>query len=356
MTLTMLLSLAGVFACRSEPPPPNVLVVLLDDIGLDGFAMYEEGDAPAPTPVIDDLASRGMRFDHAYAYPVCAASRAALLTGRFGRRHGFGNNIPFNRFDHALPQTELSIAEMVHTSPLAAYHTAVYGKWHLLTRSREPVVQHAWVHGFDRSAFTVANIETAYVNEPVHAHDYFHWEEIVDGEVQHIDGYHPTHTVDRVLDDLRAVESPWFIYLPLHNAHIPLHVPPMELQSVAGPDETDERVLFQAMVQAADTEIGRLLDALDEEERERTYVIVIGDNGTDGRFLPDGWSVVGGKGSLHDGRRTRATDRPRARGRRTGGPSRRVRAHRGYLCHRCRPRGRRRQHAATPLGSTACPR
>ncbi|MEO0604115.1 MAG: sulfatase-like hydrolase/transferase, partial [Myxococcota bacterium] len=84
----MLLLLSAV-ACAPHPEPvpgaPNILLVLLDDVGQDGIAAYDVSPMPPVTPVLDGLAAEGVRFTRAYAYPSCKPSRGALLTGRYVR-------------------------------------------------------------------------------------------------------------------------------------------------------------------------------------------------------------------------------------------------------------------------------
>ncbi|MBX2803746.1 MAG: sulfatase-like hydrolase/transferase [Myxococcales bacterium] len=290
------------WACGgSAPPGDNVLIVLLDDVGVEALGSSQLLAEPAHTPVLDGLADQGVRFTQAYAYPVCASSRQALLTGRHGRRTGLGTNIPFERAEHDLPRSEITLPELIARRASDAYWTGVYGKWHLATRSTRGVRAHPRSVGFDHHVTTVENIGIAMENDPPHRHDFFHWEEVRDGEVRHVDGYHTSAVVDDVLQAIEDNGDPFLIYLPLHAAHIPLHVPPTDLQTTAVEGEEDRHTLFRAMIEAADTEIGRLLASLDPATAAQTTVIVVGDNGTDGRVGAPGWETVGAKGSLYDG-------------------------------------------------------
>jgi len=82
-------------AQRISLRPPNVIVVVLDDVGLDQLDVYGGtpawGESRARTPVIDQLRASGVLFEHAYSAPLCSPSRAMLLTGRHGFRTGMLN-------------------------------------------------------------------------------------------------------------------------------------------------------------------------------------------------------------------------------------------------------------------------
>src|SRR5687768_13823316 len=78
--------------------PPNVLVIVADDLGVDKVRAYGVHPKAPPTPNVDALAAKGVLFRHAYTYSTCSPSRAALLTGRYGRRHGLGGIV---ELDHS---------------------------------------------------------------------------------------------------------------------------------------------------------------------------------------------------------------------------------------------------------------
>ena len=79
--------------------PPNVLLIIVDDMGVDHLAWHPVGVAagnPAPTPFLSTLAQGALVFTQAYSNPICGPTRATLLTGRHAFRHGLGGN-PTNR-------------------------------------------------------------------------------------------------------------------------------------------------------------------------------------------------------------------------------------------------------------------
>src|SRR5262245_39982187 len=110
--------------CADDRPhkPPNLLVLLTDDQGVDKVGIYAAHPSPPPTPNIDALARRGVLFRRAYAQPTCSPTRAALLTGRYNRRYGLG--VVIEPLDEVF---ELPLSEVTAPEALAAagYHSEV---------------------------------------------------------------------------------------------------------------------------------------------------------------------------------------------------------------------------------------
>ncbi len=106
--------------------PPNVLVIVLDDVGVDQISAYGWNGAP-PTPNIDGLAARGLRFQHAWSMPVCSPSRAAILSGQMPHRNQIGAVIHAHQ-DAELPLSVVTLPEMLRTAD-ADWHSAAIGKW-----------------------------------------------------------------------------------------------------------------------------------------------------------------------------------------------------------------------------------
>ena len=251
----------------------NILILLADDLGVDQLACYREGSDFPPTPNIDRLRSRGVLFRNVWVNPVCSPTRCTIQTGRYGFRTGVGKVA--NETQQAMLPSETTLPEMLDAGPGGGqYLHAAIGKWHLANSSvggdLAPNIA-GWSH-FDG------------VEENLYgAYDYFHWRRITNGVAVDETGYITSAEVDWAIEWLRNAGPPWICYLAFNAPHNPFHAPPAHLHtqdlSGAGPPETDPRPYYKAMVEAMDTEIGRLLDFL-EPLLDDTIVIFLGDNGT----------------------------------------------------------------------------
>ncbi len=264
-------------AAPPETTPSNVLLIVLDDVGPELIGSYGvQPDAP-PTPHIDALAAEGVRFTHAWQDPWCSPSRAMMMTGRHARRYGIGRAIEPFTGDTMLPAEEVTIAELLRDESPWDVQRALIGKWHLSSGSGG--LDAPRESGFDHFSGTLANLDRK------HAFDgknqtYFDWEHIQDGVLERQQGYITSATVDDVLAWTSVTSEPWFLWVGFHSAHTPWHSPPTDLQTYGDVSEEDTPTKVRVMVQAMDTEIGRLLEGLGPEVRARTNVIVVGDNGT----------------------------------------------------------------------------
>jgi arylsulfatase A-like enzyme len=290
---------AGSASVQTAPPPGgNVLLVLLDDVGIDKVAAYGEHPTPPPTPTLDALAAQGVRFTQAFSYPTCSAARAALLTGRYGRRNGIGDTVRIES-TYELPLQELLLGEILLDSPLN-YTSAAIGKWHLSGLETPSAQHHPNLQGFDWFSGTLGNITEA-THQDGQAIGYDHWEHTLNGVQTFEDGYLTTRQIDDALARIQAMPEPWFVYLSLSAPHSPLHEPPAHLHTSEGPFDTTKVTYFDAMLEAADTELGRLLDSMDSATRDRTTVMVMGDNGTPSHSVLPPWDPERSKATMYDG-------------------------------------------------------
>ena len=282
LLLVAAVSRAQIQVSRTDSPQ-NLLVVLVDDLGTDYLGCYQQNPAAPATPNIDALALQGVRFDSAYANPVCTPTRACLMTGR----HAFRNSLELTCTpgDPGLRDEEWTLPEAITTS---GYAQAFIGKWHLGDRhgSRTPNV-HGWQH------FAGA----LYGNIP----NYTQWTKIVNGATVHVTTYATTDQVNDALSWIGSQRRPWLMFLSLYAPHTPLHTPPAHLhrQNLAGLQPSTSPIPFyKAMIEAIDTEIGRLLSGLGSA-RARTNVILLSDNGTPSATALAPYTKA--KGSLYEG-------------------------------------------------------
>jgi arylsulfatase A-like enzyme len=328
--LLIALAIFGLTACevpQTEKKPPNILLIIGDDMGVETLAAYGLIEDPPKTAALDQLAEEGVRFDNFWSQPVCTPTRATLMTGRYGFRTGLGRalmGVP--QMPELLPKPEGSSTEPARTRfsrqvdpderpaylladeftlPMAlkadedlGYNTAAIGKWHL-GDVPNGWLDHPNLAGFDHFAGQMEGVTFSF----------FSWNKVINGEVSSEVGYTPTQKVDDAISWLDRQESkPWFMWLAFNLPHPPLHVPPenlwqsdhSQLDPMGDPRE-DSLEKFDAMIEAMDSEIGRLLASLDQETRDNTYVIFMGDNGTVPNLIREPFQRDKAKNTVYQG-------------------------------------------------------
>ncbi len=247
---------------------PNFIVFLTDDQGCHDLGCL--GSSDLKTPHIDRLAATGARFTNWYAAaPVCAPSRASLLTGRYPIRAGVPDNGP------ALPGSEKTVAACLKES---GYVTGICGKWHLgSTPETGPNAR-----GFDRFfGFHSGCIDyyshRYYWGEPktVNYHDL--WS---DRTEVFEDGEYSTELFAREAVQFieRNHQQPFFLYIAFNGVHYPMHAPRRYVDRFQ--DLSFERGMYAAMLAAVDDGVGAVMKKLsDYNLTENTLVMFTADNG-----------------------------------------------------------------------------
>ncbi len=282
---------------RTADTPANWLVIVADDLGNDKVGAYGEHPKSPPTPHIDALASDGLLFRNAYANPVCSPSRAALLTGRYGRRTGFGAIVEIADDASELDLSEELVPEMLSRAS-ADWTSAAIGKWHLAGYKSATNLRHPNAQGFDHYAGALGNLFYTSTERRANWRSY---EKVVNGTAAWVDEYATVGTTDDAITFLGTADGPWFLYVAYNAPHTPFHVPPANLYTGRIDKKASDIEKFDASVEAMDAEIGRLLGSLTQAQRDNTYVVFVGDNGTDrGAILPP-LQPEQGKVSLYEG-------------------------------------------------------
>ncbi len=275
--------------------PRNILLLIADDYGVDSSSLYNSTNAGAslpPTPNLVALAQRGVRFRNAYAHPVCSPTRAAVITGRHGFRTGIGDVIE-GAGSPVLTAAEFTLPEAFAANAGLGYQLAHFGKWHLNNQRNSPNAIGNWPH-------YAGNLLGALTN-------YSNWNKTVNGSTT--GGYTNYATSDVVTDAIAWIQgrgtAPWFAWVAFNAPHAPYHKPPTNLAphyatlpGTQGNINANPRPYYEAGVEAMDTEIGRLLNAVD---RATTHVIFMGDNGTPANVLQPPFPSGRGKGTLYEG-------------------------------------------------------
>jgi arylsulfatase A-like enzyme len=279
----------------AEPALQNILILLADDLGVDVLASYGEGSQMPHTPNLDALAASGVQFRNAWSNPVCSPTRAVLQTGAFSFRNGIGMIVEIA--DVGLPDEMTTLPEMLTEGTDGAYATGAFGKWHLAAEDGQHAVAPN-AAGYDHFAGSRTNLY------PHEGEDYFSWTKIVDGVESETEQYATSATVDDALAWIQGTEKPWLAYVAFHAPHNPFHAPPDDLHTM---DLTGlspafhPRPFYEAMVQAVDTEIGRLFAGIGAEELANTTVIFLGDNGTPPSVTLPPFDDERAKGTLYTG-------------------------------------------------------
>ncbi|GMU20453.1 MAG: sulfatase [Phycisphaerae bacterium] len=270
--LALLAQAAPTYAAQPAKTP-NILILYADDLGHGDLSCY--GAKDIRTPAIDSLARSGIRFTNYYcAAPLCAPSRAAMLTGRTPARAGMAldKNIPPEPGSPGMPGEQITLAELVKP---AGYATALIGKWHLGSSPETlPNAQgfdyffgfHASLTDYFMHTFTLNNREY---------HDLYR-----NGEQIHRDGEHMTDLIAE--ESLAFIEAhrrePFLLFVSFNAPHYP--VQPQQKWVDAYRDLPEPRRGHVALVAGMDEAIARILRKLDELNlADNTFVLFTSDNG-----------------------------------------------------------------------------
>ena len=288
--LALLLSAAPAFAADR----PNVLLILTDDQGWGD--VHSHGNELLDTPNLDRLAAQGARFERFFVSPVCAPTRAALLTGRYSLRTGVHG---VTRGHETMRSEEVTIAELLSG---AGYATGAFGKWHSGAHwPEDPAGQ-----GFGTFAGFCAGHWNNYF-DPLLPHPPEHAPtrsepSLPDGPAR-VEGYIADIFTDaalRFVGQRKDGRDPWFCYVPYNTPHWPPQVADRLFEKYRGRGFEPKEAAAYAMVENVDRNVGRLLTALDQWGlADDTIVLFLTDNGANSHRYNDG--MRGYKGSAHEG-------------------------------------------------------
>ncbi len=289
--LISLLMLGCMSTDRVWSQQENVLLVIADDLGVDSLNLFVATDG-SPTPTLDSLASSGIRFTNFWGSPSCAPARAQILTGRYAFRTGVGEV-------GAVPS--LDEGTIAQAFSAANYATACIGKWHLADQTNG-----------NRDNPNLMGFNHYNGNLGGGLSDYFSWTRVENGVTVNnannpVTEYATSATASEASDWIQQQgDNPWFCWVAFNAPHSPFHLPPNNLHTATLPGNpahiaANQRSYYLAMIEAMDTEIGRLLSEMAPDVRANTYVVFVGDNGTPGPVTPTPGVVAGSKGTLFQG-------------------------------------------------------
>jgi uncharacterized sulfatase len=333
---------------QALPPaerPPNIVLILADDLGWNDLTFGGGGVAggTVPTPNIDSIAQQGVNFTNGYAANgTCAPSRAAIMSGRYGTRFGFeftptppgmmelAGLIPHDPrrlreiithpsdemvlFDNmGMPASEITIAELLAER---GYHTAHIGKWHLGRANG----MEAYNQGFKESLLMASGLylpeehpDVVNSKQDFDPIDRFLWA-VMDyaasfngGDAFEPNRYITDYYTEQAVEVIAAnKDRPFFLYLAHWAPHTPLQASREDYEALSHIKNHRERV-YAAMIRALDRGVGQVLDALKANGLEdNTLVLFTSDNGGAGYIgLPEvnspyrGWKITLFEGGIH---------------------------------------------------------
>jgi arylsulfatase len=342
MKLPLLLAAAlGVFipaapAAPASPPRPNIVVILVDDMGWSDIGCY---GGEIPTPHLDALARNGVRFTQFYNTGRCSPTRASLLTGHYPHQAGMGhldNDVRSGHpgFQGRIAASSLTLAEVLGG---AGYFTAMTGKWHLGQQHGTP----PWLRGFQRSL----NLQAGGVHFYNQGGSKGGAKLYLNGAEKALDDpmFGPWYGADlwsewglKFIDEARAAQQPFLLYLAHCAPHFPLMAPAEDIARHRGkyrdgwdklrverhrrqvamglvdpkwpltpraenspawetlPASEKDRfdhmmAIYAAMIDRMDRSVGTLVDGLRQRgELDRTLILFLSDNGGNAESGPNG--------------------------------------------------------------------
>ena len=260
---------------------PNVVLVITDDQGWGDVGIH--GNDKINTPSLDQLARDGVRLNRFYVSPVCAPTRASLMTGRYHLRTGVHG---VTRGQETMRENEYTLAEAFSDN---GYMTGCFGKWH--NGAHYPHNPNG--QGFDRFLGFSAG----------HWNNYFDTELESDGEMVRTEGF----LVDVIAGEARQFirrsqreRKPFFCYLSINTPHTPWQVPDKYFSKYENAGLDDEAACAYAMVEHLDHQVGAMRQTLDNLGiLDDTIFIFMTDNGPNSNRFNGG--MRGRKGSVHEG-------------------------------------------------------
>ena len=293
LPLFLLFLISCTTAVKTDETPPNVVFILVDDLGWKDLSCY--GSSFYETPNIDRLAKMGLRFSQAYAaHPVCSPTRASIMTGKHPTRIKITDWIPGQdpqnrkllgpKDLHALPLEEITIAEALQGQ---GYKTFFAGKWHLGGEGFYPEDQGFQINkGGHHLGSPPGGYYSPYRNPKLK------------------DGPTGEHLTDRLTDEsLKFIDqnyqSPFLLFLSYYTVHTPIQphndylpkflekrktsIDTLAIKQKEGGGYTVQNqynAQYASMVYALDQNVGRVIDQLEAQNLlDNTLIIFTSDNG-----------------------------------------------------------------------------
>ncbi|MCB9192295.1 MAG: sulfatase-like hydrolase/transferase, partial [Flavobacteriales bacterium] len=301
---------------------PNIVIIIADDLGKTDISLY--GNPPIRTPNIDSIGLKGMTFTEGYiTSPICAPSRAGMLTGRYQQRFGFeyqphdrypknriemfvyknfiatgdwlvADQIEFPRFQditkNGMPPSEIMLSEILQK---AGYRTGIAGKWHLGAGDHAIPINRGfdYQYGF-YEAYSLYMADTSSPNVVNQRHkdfsDPFIWGKGRSGNCairrNHDIIEEEYYLTDRIAEEANAFidrnqDQPFFLYVPFLAPHTPFQATKAYYDKLDYIEDRNKRV-YNAMIWQLDDAVGNIISHLEQTGlMENTIIFFLSDNG-----------------------------------------------------------------------------
>lgn len=261
---TLLGVFCGLAFAAADPPRPNIVLFMADDLGWADVPWHGSTDQ---LPQLERLATEGLRLEAHYVHPMCSPTRAALMTGRYASRFG----VTAAQNHRALPFETVTVAAALRS---AGYETAIVGKWHLGSHPDWGPQRFGFDHGYGSLAGGCGPYDHRY-KQGEFTRTWHRNGQLID---------EPGHVTDLIareaLQWLRARgDRPFFLYVPFTAIHVPIDEPEVWQAQNAHLTDPAQR-LRAACATHMDDAIGQVLAELDRKQlRDNTLVIFLSDNG-----------------------------------------------------------------------------
>ena len=297
-TVLILLFHAAASVSAADYGKPNIVMILVDDLGYGDLSYMRAPDLKSPH--LDGLAARGMKFSNFYANcPVCSPSRAALLTGRYQALVGVPGVIRTHAENNwgYLSESATLIPDVLKP---AGYHTAIVGKWHLGLESPNTPMD----RGFDHFHGFLGDMMDDYYNHRRHGINYMYQDRQEIDPEGHATDLFTEWAIDYVTS--RKTDQPYFLYLAYNAPHTPIQPPEEWTEKVKARESgiSDQRAKLVALIEHMDDGIGQVLSTIEQQTKaggRPTIVLFSSDNGGQIEVGANNGPLRDGKQSVYEG-------------------------------------------------------
>jgi arylsulfatase len=247
-----LLTTLGLLACPAiaqdaEHPldaaqdKPNIILIMSDDMGYSDVGCY---GGEIPTPNLDDLAMKGLRYTNFYNTGRCCPTRASLLTGLYAHQAGIGRMTSDEKLPGYRGDLSFNAVTIAETLKPAGYSTYMAGKWHVTNKLTQDLSKHNWPRqrGFDRFYGTIIgagsffdpwtltrdNTQITPDNDPLYSPEVYHYTDAITDNASMFINDHANNA------EAQGLGKPFFLYMAYTAPHWPLHALPEDIEKFKG--------------------------------------------------------------------------------------------------------------------------